>query len=155
MLALDHAVWQGKALYVGISNYSPQDTARAAEILIELGTPCLIHQPAFSMLNRWVEDGLLDTLEEKGLGCIAFSPLAQGLLSDKYLSGIPEDSRAAKEHGFLKKESITKVLLKKNPRAQQTRKRTQSNPRANGHRLAAQRQTHHLRANRRQQQKAN
>jgi L-glyceraldehyde 3-phosphate reductase len=95
MAALDTAVRSGKALYAGISSYSPQDTARAAAILADLGTPLLIHQPSYSMLNRWIEDeGLLDVLEEVGAGCIAFSPLAQGMLTDKYLDGVPEGSRA-------------------------------------------------------------
>jgi L-glyceraldehyde 3-phosphate reductase len=94
MGALDHAVRSGKALYAGISSYSPEDTARAAAILREMGTPLLIHQPSYSMLNRWIEGGLLDTLEQEGVGCIAFSPLAQGMLTDKYLNGIPEGSRA-------------------------------------------------------------
>ena len=90
MGALHTAVQAGKALYVGISSYSPEDTARAAEILADLGTPLLIHQPSYSMLNRWIEtEGLLDTLEEVGAGCIAFSPLAQGMLTDKYLNGVP------------------------------------------------------------------
>ena len=96
MGALHHAVQAGKALYVGISSYSPEMTAQAAEILADLGTPLLIHQPSYSMLNRWIEtEGLLDTLEEVGSGCIAFSPLAQGMLTDKYLDGIPEGSRAS------------------------------------------------------------
>ncbi|MGY1608959.1 MULTISPECIES: L-glyceraldehyde 3-phosphate reductase [unclassified Geodermatophilus] len=96
MGALDTAVRSGKALYAGISSYSPQDTARAAAVLDDLGTPLLIHQPSYSMLNRWIEtEGLLDTLAEVGAGCIAFSPLAQGMLTDKYLSGIPEGSRAS------------------------------------------------------------
>lgn len=112
MGALDHAVRQGKALYAGISNYSAEQTAEASKILKELGTPCLIHQPKYSMLVRWVEDGLLDTLEEEGIGCIAFSPLAQGMLSNKYLNGIPEDSRAANPHGFLQKSAITPELVK-------------------------------------------
>jgi len=96
MGALDTAVRQGKALYVGISSYSADKTRRAAEILDELGTPLLIHQPSYSMLNRWIEKGLLDTLEELGVGCIGFSPLAQGMLTDKYLGGIPEGSRASR-----------------------------------------------------------
>jgi L-glyceraldehyde 3-phosphate reductase len=96
MGALDSAVRQGKALYVGISSYSPQRTREAARILRELGTPLLIHQPSYSMLNRWIEDELLDTLEELGVGAIAFSPLAQGMLTDKYLDGIPEGSRASR-----------------------------------------------------------
>ena len=96
MGALDTAVRQGKALYVGISSYSPEKTREAAEILAALGTPLLIHQPSYSMLNRWIENGLLDVLGELGVGCIAFSPLAQGMLTDKYLNGIPQDSRAAR-----------------------------------------------------------
>jgi len=96
MMALDHAVRSGKALYVGISSYNSQRTREAATILRELGTPCLIHQPSYSMLNRWVEDdGLLDTLDGLGIGSIVFSPLAQGMLTTKYLNGIPQDSRAA------------------------------------------------------------
>jgi L-glyceraldehyde 3-phosphate reductase len=111
MMALDHAVRQGKALYVGISSYQPDQTREAARILKELGTPCLIHQPVYSMFNRWVENALLDVLREDGIGCIAFSPLAQGLLTDKYLKGIPEGSRASKAHGFLKANNITKERL--------------------------------------------
>jgi L-glyceraldehyde 3-phosphate reductase len=96
MGALDKAVRDGKALYAGISSYSPQDTAKAAAILADLGTPLLIHQPSYSMLNRWIEtEGLLDTLEQVGAGCIAFSPLAQGMLTGKYLDGVPEGSRAS------------------------------------------------------------
>jgi L-glyceraldehyde 3-phosphate reductase len=95
MGALDTAVRQGKALYAGISSYSPAKTREAARILDELGTPLLIHQPSYSMLNRWIEDGLLDVLGELGVGCITFSPLAQGMLTDRYLDGIPSDSRAA------------------------------------------------------------
>ncbi|ETK35622.1 L-glyceraldehyde 3-phosphate reductase [Microbispora sp. ATCC PTA-5024] len=95
MGALAHAVRSGKALYAGISSYSPERTREAAQILREMGTPLLIHQPSYSMLNRWIEDGLLDVLEEAGVGCIAFSPLAQGMLTDRYLGGIPKDSRAA------------------------------------------------------------
>ena len=98
MGALHTAVQSGKALYAGISSYSPEDTARAAEILADLGTPLLIHQPSYSMINRWTErDGLLDTLEDIGAGCIAFSPLAQGMLTGKYLNGIPEGSRASRD----------------------------------------------------------
>lgn len=97
MQALDSAVRQGKALYVGISSYGPEKTREAAAILKELGTPCLIHQPSYSMLNRWIEnDGLLPVLEDEGIGCIAFSVLAQGMLSGKYLNGIPEGSRASR-----------------------------------------------------------
>ncbi len=113
MSALDLVVRQGKALYAGISNYSPEQTKRAAEILKELGTPCLIHQVKYSMFVREPENGLLDELEKQGIGCIAFSPLAQGLLTNKYLDGIPDDSRAAKAHGFLKKEVITPQLIDK------------------------------------------
>jgi L-glyceraldehyde 3-phosphate reductase len=96
MGALDTAVRQGKALYAGISSYSPERTREAASILERLGTPLLIHQPSYSMLNRWIEDGLLDALGELGVGCIGFSPLAQGLLTDRYVNGIPEDSRIAR-----------------------------------------------------------
>src|SRR3954451_24864151 len=112
MRALDLIVRQGKALYVGISNYQVEEAARAIQILNELGTPCLIHQPKYSMFERWVEGGLLDVLEQNGVGCIPFSPLAQGLLTNKYLHGIPEDSRAAKAHGFLKPDEITPERLK-------------------------------------------
>ena len=114
MQALDYIVRSGRALYVGISNY-PADKAReAAKMLRQLGTPCLIHQPSYSMFNRWVEDGLLDVLKEEGIGCIAFSPLAQGLLTDRYLGGnIPEGSRASKVHGFLKPANITDDKLAK------------------------------------------
>src|SRR5207247_1559882 len=100
MGALDAAVRQGKALYVGISSYSPERTREAAAILRGLGTPLLIHQPSYSMLNRWIEDGLLDVLGREGVGCIVFSPLAQGMLTDRYLHGIPEDSRAARDDSF-------------------------------------------------------
>ena len=113
MQALDYAVRSGRALYVGISNY-PADKAReAAHILKSLGTPCLIHQPKYSMFERWVEEGLLQTLREEGVGCIAFSPLAQGLLTDRYIGGIPEGSRASKAHGFLKPAHITDDKLAK------------------------------------------
>jgi L-glyceraldehyde 3-phosphate reductase len=111
--ALDSAVRQGKALYAGISSYPAEQTRQAYNILRQLGTRCLIHQPSYSMLNRWVEDGLLDVLEETGIGCIAFSPLARGLLTDRYLHGIPEDSRAAKPHGALQENEITDELLTK------------------------------------------
>lgn len=107
MSALDYIVRSGRALYVGLSNYKPEQTQQAAQILRSLGTPCLIHQPSYSMFNRWVEDGLLNVLEEEGIGCIAFSPLAQGLLTDKYLGGIPDGSRASKPYGFLKPAQIT------------------------------------------------
>lgn len=108
MMALDRAVRSGKALYVGISNYPADMTKEAARILKDLGTPCLIHQPKYSMFVRWVEEGLLDVLDEEGIGCIPFSPLAQGLLTNKYLHGIPEGSRATREV-FLKKEHVDSV----------------------------------------------
>lgn len=107
MGALDSAVRQGKALYAGISNYPAELAREAAIILRRLGTPCLIHQPRYSMFDRWIEGGLQDVLEQEGIGSIVFSPLAQGLLTGRYLQGIPEDSRAAKPHGFLKSEQIT------------------------------------------------
>ena len=113
MGALAQIVRQGKALYVGLSNYDGETTKQAVKILDSLNTPCLIHQPRYSMLDRWVEDSLLDVLEEKGIGCICFSPLAQGLLTDKYIKDIPENSRAAKPHGFLQKTTITPELRKK------------------------------------------
>jgi L-glyceraldehyde 3-phosphate reductase len=110
MGALASAVASGKALYAGISSYSPERTAAAADILRDLGTPLLIHQPSYSMLNRWIERGLLDTLEDEGVGCITFSPLAQGLLTDKYLHGIPEGSRASQE-GSLSRSMLTDETL--------------------------------------------
>ena len=113
MTALDHIVRQGKALYVGLSNYSAEQTKEASKVLRELGTPCLIHQPKYSMFERWSENGLLDVLEEDGIGAIAFSPLAQGLLTNKYLKGIPDGSRAAKAHGFLQKDTITEEVINK------------------------------------------
>src|SRR5216683_695130 len=113
MGALDHAVRSGKALYAGISAYTAEQTRQAASILQTLGTPCVIHQPKYSMFNRWIEDGLLGVLREEGIGCIVFSPLAQGLLTDRYLSGIPADSRAAKPHGFLQREEVTEATLAK------------------------------------------
>ena len=111
MMALHDIVKSGKALYVGISNYKAPEAKRALEILKQAGTPCLIHQPKYSMFERWVENGLLDVLEEYGVGCIPFSPLAQGLLTDRYLKGIPENSRASKAHGFLKTNDITPEKL--------------------------------------------
>jgi L-glyceraldehyde 3-phosphate reductase len=113
MGALDQAVRSGKALYAGISSYPPEETKEASRILKELGTPCLIHQPRYSMFDRWIEDGLLDVLDEEGIGCIVFSPLAQGLLTKKYLGGIPEDSRAARESGFLNREEVTPEVIEK------------------------------------------
>jgi L-glyceraldehyde 3-phosphate reductase len=112
MGALDTAVRQGKALYVGISSYSPARTAEAAGILRALGTPLLIHQPSYSMLNRWIEQGLLDVLEQEGAGCIGFSPLAQGMLTDRYLQGVPEGSRAS-EDGSLSRTWLTEDNLAK------------------------------------------
>jgi L-glyceraldehyde 3-phosphate reductase len=112
MGALDYIVRSGRALYAGISSYNPEQTARAAQILRELGTPCLIHQPSYSMFNRWIEDGLLATLDKEHMGSIVFSPLAQGLLSSKYLNGIPEHSRAAR-HTSLDPEAITPVKVEK------------------------------------------
>ena len=109
--ALAQAVRQGKALYVGISNYPPEQTRQAAAILRELGTLCLIHQASYNMFNRRIEEGLVDALQEEQIGCIAFSPLAQGQLTDRYLNGVPEDSRAAREY-FLKSEGVAKVLPK-------------------------------------------
>ena len=113
MGALDQVVKQGKALYVGISQYSAEDTAKAAAILKEQKTPFLIHQPRYNMLDRWVENGLLKTLEKEGIGSIVFSPLEQGVLTSKYLKGIPADSRAAIEGGYLDKSLITPALVKK------------------------------------------
>ncbi|AHJ97930.1 L-glyceraldehyde 3-phosphate reductase [Hymenobacter swuensis] len=111
MSALDHVVRQGKALYVGISNYAPREAAEAIRILRALGTPCLIHQPKYSMFERGPENGLLDLLGQEGVGCIPFSPLAQGLLTNKYLHGIPDDSRVAKGVGFLTENQLTDERL--------------------------------------------
>jgi len=119
MGALDHIVRSGKALYVGVSSYSAERTRQASKFLRSLGTPCLIHQPRYSMFDRWIEDGLLDVLREEAIGCIVFSPLAQGLLTDKYLKGIPADSRAAKPHGFLKREQVTDEKVIKARRLQE------------------------------------
>jgi L-glyceraldehyde 3-phosphate reductase len=113
MMALDHAVRQGKALYVGISSYTPDQTRKASKILRELGTPCLIHQPRYSMFDRWIEDGLLDVLDKEGIGCIVYSPLAQGLLTDRYLNDIPEGSRASKSNTFLKANQVTEEKVGK------------------------------------------
>ena len=107
MSALDQIVRSGKALYVGISSYTADQTRAAASVLNSLGIRCLIHQPRYSMFDRWIEGGLLEVVREEGIGCIVFSPLAQGLLTDKYLNGIPADSRAAKPHGFLRPEQVT------------------------------------------------
>src|SRR5512134_2467406 len=113
MGALDTAVRQGKALYAGISSYNPVMTRDAVRILLEMGTPCLIHQPSYNMFDRWVEDGLLDVLSEEGIGCIVFSPLAQGQLTDRYLNGIPSDARASKtERVWLTQDTVKKNLSK-------------------------------------------
>lgn len=113
MAALDLIVRQGKALYVGISNYKTEEAEKAIDILQKLGTPCLIHQPKYSMFERWAEDGLMDVLGDRGVGCIPFSPLAQGLLTDKYLDGIPADSRVATNGVFLSQNSITSEKIEK------------------------------------------
>jgi L-glyceraldehyde 3-phosphate reductase len=113
MGALDYIVRSGRALYVGISMYPPDLTRQAARFLHQLGTPCLIHQPNYSLFDRWVEDGLLEVLADEGMGCIVFSPLEQGLLTDRYLKGIPRDSRAGKPDTFLSKEDITTDKLSK------------------------------------------
>jgi len=126
MMALDQAVRSGKALYAGISNYPADMTREAARILRELGTPCLIHQPKYSMFERWVEDELLDVLETEGIGCIPFSPLAQGLLTDRYLNGIPDGSRAAKAWGFLKPNQVEPAIEKVRKLNEIAREREQS-----------------------------
>jgi L-glyceraldehyde 3-phosphate reductase len=113
MTALDQIVRQGKALYVGISNYQAEDASKAAKILKELGTPCLIHQPRYNMMDRWVENGLLDVLDTEGIGAIAFSPLKQGILTDKYLNGFPDDSRAIKDGRYLKTAQLNDEILNK------------------------------------------
>lgn len=119
MGALDHAVRSGKARYAGISNYDPERTARAARIMRELGTPLLIHQPSYSMINRWIEDGLLDTLEREGMGAIVYSPLAQGLLTDRYLKGIPADSRAATSRSLAESQVDVELAAQLNALAAQ------------------------------------
>ena len=113
MGAVAHAVRSGKAIYAGISNYPPAETARAAKLLREMGTPCLIHQPRYSMLDRWVEPQLLATLEQEGIGCTVFSPLAKGVLTDRYFKGIPADSRAGHDQRFLRPSDITDAVLAK------------------------------------------
>jgi L-glyceraldehyde 3-phosphate reductase len=112
MGALASAVKQGKALYAGISNYPADLAVEAISLLREMGTPCLIHQARYSLLDRWIENGLTEALIDEGVGCIAFSPLAQGMLTDRYLDGIPAESRAAKEHGFLQKNQVEQQLSK-------------------------------------------
>lgn len=127
MGALDYAVRSGKALYVGISSYNAEQTRKAAAILRHMGTPCLIHQPVYNMFNRWIENDLLETLESEGMGCIVFSPLAQGMLTERYLDGIPADSRAGRPTGFLRPEHITAATLAKVKRlAEIARSRGQS-----------------------------
>jgi L-glyceraldehyde 3-phosphate reductase len=113
LMALDQIVRQGKALYIGLSNYGVEETQQALKILKELGTPLLIHQPAYSMFNRWVEDGLTDLLKDEGVGSIAFVPLAQGLLTNRYLNGIPTDSRALKPNSFLNEGDVSEKVLHK------------------------------------------
>ena len=113
MIALDQIVRSGKALYAGISSYDPEQSQKAITILKELGTPCLVHQPSYSMFNRWVEDGLLDVLAQNGVGSVVFSPLFQGLLTNKYLSGIPEGSRASKADSYLQSSDITPEKIDK------------------------------------------
>jgi L-glyceraldehyde 3-phosphate reductase len=127
MGALAQAVHQGKALYVGISSYPADQTKKAVEILKEMHVNCLIHQPKYSMFNRWVENGLMDVLEETGVGCIPFSPLEQGLLTDKYLKGIPTGSRASKPNGFLRVEDVTSEKVSKSKKLNEiAAKRNQS-----------------------------
>jgi L-glyceraldehyde 3-phosphate reductase len=113
MSALDYAVRSGRTLYAGVSMYNPEQTRKASSIMRGLGTPLLIHQPNYSMYDRWIEDGMLDVLNEIGLGCIVFAPLEQGLLTGRYLNGIPADSRAAKPHGEIEKESLNEERLSK------------------------------------------
>ncbi len=150
MMALDYAVRSGRALYVGISTYSPEQTREAASILRQLGTPCLIHQPAYNMFNRWVEDGLLDTLDELGIGCIAFSPLAQGLLTNKYIGGIPSDSRAAKPSGALKQDQVSEGRLGRVRRLSDHRPTARADPGPDVHRLGAAPSRHDVGPDRRQ-----
>jgi L-glyceraldehyde 3-phosphate reductase len=127
MAALDYIVRSGRALYAGISSYNPDQSRQAIQILRGLGTPCLIHQPSYSMFNRWIEEGLLDVLDTEGVGCIVFSPLFQGLLTDKYLDGIPAESRAAKPHGALGPDRITEDRLARVRKLNElARKRSQS-----------------------------
>ena len=153
MGALDAAVRQGKALYVGISSYSAERTREAAAILRELGTPLLIHQPSYSMLNRWIEPELLDALGEEGIGSIVFSPLAQGMLSTKYLDGVPEDSRAAEDR-YLDDGPPHRGPARADPRAERDRAAPRPGAAADGDRLDAARPARHLRADRRLQRRA-
>ena len=147
MGALDTAVRSGRALYAGISSYSPERTREAYEILKSLGTPLLIHQPSYSMINRWIEGGLLDTLGELGIGCIAFSPLAQGVLTKKYLSGIPAGSRASRERvAFIR--PAQRADARPRAGAQRDRRRPGADAGANGHLLGAARRADDLGAHR-------
>ena len=116
MSALDYIVKSGKALYIGISNYGPEEAEKAIKILKQLGTPCLIEQPSYSLLNRWIENGLTDVLSNEGVGCIVYAPLQNGILSGKYLNGFPEDSRAVKDPRYLRKENISKSTIEKTAR---------------------------------------
>ena len=154
MGALDTAVRQGKALYVGISSYSAVKTAEAAAILRELGTPFVIHQPSYSLLNRWIEDELLATLGELGIGCIVFSPLAQGLLTNRYLEGIPEGSRATPAAALALAGPDHRRDAGEGPCPERDRRAAGSDPRADGARLDAPRSTRHLGARRREQRRA-
>ena len=150
MGALDTAVKQGKALYAGISSYSPERTSDAARILRSLGTPLLIHQPSYSMLNRWIEGGLLDVLEDEGVGCIAFSPLAQGLLTTKYLTGVPEGSRASR-NGSLSRDQLSDKTMAHVRALNEIAAARGQTPRPDGDLLGAARPAGHLGAGRRQQ----
>ena len=153
MGALDSAVRAGKALYAGISSYSAEKTREAAAILRDLGTPLLIHQPSYSMLNRWIEPDLLDAVGELGVGCIVFSPLAQGMLTDKYLDGIPEGSRASWPSS-LSPELLTDAALDADPGAERDRDRARPEPRADGARVGVARRARDVRADRRVERRA-
>ena len=149
MGALDYIVRSGRALYAGISSYNSERTREAAAILKDLGTPCLIHQPSYNMLNRWVErDGLKDTLAELGIGSIAFTPLAQGMLTKKYLGGMPDDSRAAQGKS-LDREMLSDRRDREHPQAERDRRGAGPDAGADGDRLGAARRRHHLGADRR------
>ena len=153
MGALDTAVRSGRALYAGISSYSAEKTKEAYEILRDLGTPLLIHQPSYSMLNRWIEDGLLDTLGKLGVGCIVFSPLAQGMLTDRYLDGIPADSRAA-QNGSLSRKMLSDETLERIRALNEIAARPRSVARAACARLGAARRTRYVCADRREQRRS-
>ena len=153
MGALDTAVRQGKALYAGISSYSAEKTREAAAIMRGLGTPVVIHQPSYSMLNRWIEPELLDALEDEGIGCIAFSPLAQGLLTDRYLDGIPEGSRASRNLS-LSPDQLNEQTLGEGAGAERDRGAARPDARPAGGRLDPARRARHLRADRREQRRA-